>query len=193
MTVPWDVIVVGGGNAAFCAAHAACEAGARVLLLEKAPREARGGNSFFTAGAVRTTFTGLDDVLPLLDNPNDPRLAVTDLPPYTPADFAADMARVTEGRCDPALTEILVNDAGPVVRWLRERGLHWRLMYDRQSFQVDGRYRFWGGLALGVVGEGVGLIEQHVASAEAAGVVIRYDSSVIGLVREGEAVTGVVV
>jgi tricarballylate dehydrogenase len=192
MIAPWDVVVVGGGNAAFCAAHAAREMGARVLMLEKAPREARGGNSYFTAGAVRTTFTGLDDVLPLLDDPNDPRLAVTDLPPYTPADFAADMARVTEGRCDPALTAILVNDAGPVVRWLRERGLRWRLMYDRQSFQVDGRYRFWGGLALGVVGEGVGLIEQHVASAEAAGVVIRYDSPVVELVREGGAVTGVV-
>ena len=54
----YDVIIAGAGNAAFCAAHAAADAGARVLMLEKAPREWLGGNSYFTAGATRTTFAG---------------------------------------------------------------------------------------------------------------------------------------
>src|SRR6476619_4953664 len=97
----YDVIVVGAGNAAFCAALAAAEAGARVVVLEKAPREWLGGNSYFTAGATRTTYAGLDELRPLLDDRDDARLAVTDVPPYSPDDFAADLRRVTEGRCDP--------------------------------------------------------------------------------------------
>ena len=52
----WDVIVVGGGNAAFCAAHAAREHGASVLVLERANEEEAGGNSAFTAGAIRFAF-----------------------------------------------------------------------------------------------------------------------------------------
>src|SRR3954451_508366 len=82
----YDVIIVGAGNAALCAAHAAREQVMRVLVLEKAPREWAGGNSFFTAGATRTTYNGLHDLLPLLDDLDDPRLAVTDIPPYTPED-----------------------------------------------------------------------------------------------------------
>lgn len=55
----WDVIVVGAGNAAFSAALAACEAGASVLMLERAPQDVCGGNSRFTAGAIRLAFGGL--------------------------------------------------------------------------------------------------------------------------------------
>jgi tricarballylate dehydrogenase len=53
-----DVVVVGGGNAGFSAAHAAAERGRRVLLLEKGEPGQAGGNSYFTAGAVRTSSTG---------------------------------------------------------------------------------------------------------------------------------------
>lgn len=188
-----DIIVVGAGNAALCAAHAARERVGRVLVLEKAPRAWAGGNSYFTAGATRTTYAGLHDLIPLLDDLDDPRLAVTDLPPYSPEDFAADMRRVTEGRCDPELTAILTGEIAPAVAWLRRKGLRWRLMYDRQSFEVDGRHRFWGNLTLGVLGGGEGLIAQHFAIAEAAGIEIRYEHAVVGLLRDGSgAVTGVV-
>ena len=57
MQESWDVVIVGGGNAALSAAHAARERAERVLVLEKAPREWVGGNSYFTAGAFRTTFS----------------------------------------------------------------------------------------------------------------------------------------
>ncbi len=60
------IIVVGGGNAAFCAALAAREQGAEVTLLERAPQELAGGNSRFTAGAMRLVYNGVDDLLPLM-------------------------------------------------------------------------------------------------------------------------------
>ncbi len=192
MNERYDVVVVGAGNAAFSAAHAAIERGRRVLMLEKAPREWAGGNSYFTAGAIRTTYNGLEDLRPILDNITAEQAAATELPPYTPEDFMADMERVTEGRCDKELTKILVNDAADTTRWLHEKGLRYRLMYDRQSFEVNGKRRFWGGLVLGTVGGGRGLIEQHIAAAERSGIEIRYDSPVLGLLQDDAgAVTGV--
>ena len=57
-----DVVVVGAGNAAFCAALAARESGASVLVLERAPQDEAGGNSRFTAGAFRCVYDGVDDL-----------------------------------------------------------------------------------------------------------------------------------
>lgn len=189
----YDVVVVGGGNAAFCAAHAACEDGARVLMLEKAEQNAAGGNSYFTAGAFRTTFSGLEDLVPLLHKPDPAQLSLTDVPPYAREHFAADMERITAGRCDPLLTQILVEEAAPVVNWLHRKGIRWQLMYHRQAYHVNGRYRFWGGLVLGTVDGGVGLMEQHTTLATASGIEIRYGAPVIDLVTgTGNAVTGVI-
>src|SRR3546814_2693107 len=58
-----DVIVVGAGNAAMCAAIAAAQNGAQVLVLERAPEAERGGNTRFTAGGMRCVYDGLDDLL----------------------------------------------------------------------------------------------------------------------------------
>jgi tricarballylate dehydrogenase len=120
-------------------------------------------------------------------------LARTELPPYTPEDFLADMERVTQGRCDEELTGILVADAAEATRWLHGKGIRWHLMYDRQSFEVDGKRRFWGGLVLGTVGGGKGLVEQHTAAASRDGIEVRYERAVIGLLRDDSgAVVGVV-
>jgi tricarballylate dehydrogenase len=189
----YDVIVVGGGNAAFSAALAARERGASVLMLEKAQKDEAGGNSFFTAAATRTTFDSLDDLRPILSGIDDHDLAITDLPAYTVDHFHADMQRLTEGRCDPELSDILVNDAANAVNWWHSKGLKWTLMYARQSFKVDGRYRFWGGLSLGGVGEGKGLIEQETQAALAHGVEIRYATPVATLLaNEQGGISGVV-
>ncbi len=61
-----NVLVVGAGNAALCAAISAAERGARVSVLERAPREARGGNSAFTGGCFRTVYNGVDDIQQLV-------------------------------------------------------------------------------------------------------------------------------
>jgi tricarballylate dehydrogenase len=190
MAERYDVVVVGGGNAGFCAAHAAAERGRRVLLLEKGAPDQAGGNSFYTAGAFRVAHNGFAEVADLLDA--DERHAVTELPPYPAGEYAADMAKVTGDRNDKALTDALVADSQDVLRWLHGKGLRFRLMYERQAYpDAEGREVFWGGLTIGSTGGGKGLVEQHTRAARAAGIEVRYGVRVGSLVREGSAVTGV--
>jgi tricarballylate dehydrogenase len=181
-----DVIVVGSGNAGLCAALAARQAGARVLLLERGPVDWLGGNSYFTAGAIRTPHGGLGELVTQLDDPADPLLASTDLDPYGEADFLADMRRTTLGRCDPELTRTLIADIGPTLRWMCEAGVRFRLMHERQAYEVNGRWRFWGGLALGTVDGGKGLVTQLHAAALDAGVAVRFDSTVDRLLLDDD-------
>jgi tricarballylate dehydrogenase len=189
----FDVIVVGGGNAGYSAAHAAAEDGATVILLEKGPVGHGGGNSFYTAGATRVPFDDLSDLVPLFDDEiTAARLDRSDVPTYPKSAFYADMERMTEGRNDPRLTEILVENAFDAVQWLASKGIRYRLQYERQSYEVDGQWTFFGNLPLGTVDGGKGLIEQHHQAAAAAGVVFRFDAGVTGLLRDADgAVIGV--
>ena len=117
----WDVVAVGGGNAGFCAALAARERGARVLVLERSGEEEAGGNSRFTAGAMRVAYDGVDDLRKLMPDLSDEEVARTDFGTYTEAQFLDDMARVTQYRCDPDLTEILVKKSRQTLRWMRDQ------------------------------------------------------------------------
>ena len=74
----FDVVVVGAGNAAFCAALSAQEGGAKVLMLECAPQTSNGGNSRFTAGAIRFAYQGVDDLREIMPNLSASELAMTD-------------------------------------------------------------------------------------------------------------------
>ena len=71
-----DVIVVGGGNAAFCAALAAAEQGVSVLVLERAPEDEAGGNSRFTAGAFRCVYDGVEDLRKLMPDLSDEAILI---------------------------------------------------------------------------------------------------------------------
>jgi tricarballylate dehydrogenase len=185
-----DVIVAGAGNAGLSAALAARERGARVLVLEKADEAWSGGNSAFTAGAIRIAHGGLDDVRDLLA---EEPLPGTDLDPYTGEEFLADMRRVTLGRGDEAMARVLVGDSRDVLRWLAGHGLRFRLMYERQAYEVGGRHRFWGGLAVGTVDGGTGLMAQHRDAAARAGIELRHEIAVQDLMRGADGrVTGVV-
>src|SRR5271156_5939520 len=139
-----DVVIVGAGNAALCAALAAAEQGARVLVLERAPEAESGGNSRFTAGAFRCVYDGVDDLRALMPDLTDGEVSNTDFGTYTEAQFFDDMGRVTEYRADPDLTELLVKGSRPALRWLRGKGLRFAPIYGRQAFKVDGRFKFWG-------------------------------------------------
>jgi tricarballylate dehydrogenase len=189
-TFTTDVLVVGGGNAGCCAAHAAAARGRRTVVLEKGPADAPGGNSYYTAGATRIDHGGLDDLLDLVEP--DERHARTEVPPYPPASYAADLARVTDGRNDPALTAVLTTEAGATVRWLHGLGVRYRLLYERQAYRrPDGGYRFFGGLHIGNVDGGRGLVADHTRVAARLGVDVRYGSPATDLVVEGGRVVGV--
>jgi tricarballylate dehydrogenase len=184
----FDIIVVGGGNAGFSAALSAKEAAGpntRVLIIDKAPENWAGGNSYFTAGATRMTYAGLNDLIPLLDDQNDERIKITDVDPYTPEDFIADMRRVTLNRCNPELTRILAYECAEAVHWLKGKGLRYRLMYDRQSFFVEGRHRFFGNLVIGVVDGGKGMIAQYHEIAQHLGIEVRHGTGIADLLRSG--------
>ena len=103
-----DVVVVGAGNAAFCAALAAAESKVSVLVLERAPEAESGGNSRFTAGAIRCVYDGVDDLSALMPDLTEEEIANTDFGTYTEEQFFDDMGRVTEYRTDPDLCELLV-------------------------------------------------------------------------------------
>jgi tricarballylate dehydrogenase len=191
-SVSADVIVVGGGNAGFTAAHAAAERGRSVILLEKGSEELSGGNSFYTAGATRIAHGGLADLAGLIEH--DDRHASTVVPPYSAQEYAADLAKVTEGRNDPELTEVMISESQSTLRWLNSLGLKYRLMYERQAYErPDGSYLFWGGLHVGNVGGGEGMMADHTRVARELGVEIRYASPATRLVLDGGRVTGVVV
>ena len=101
----YDVVVVGAGNAAFCAAQAAAEKGAEVLMVERAPKELMGGNSRFTAGAFRCVYDGVDDLTAIMPDLTKDEIDRSDFGTYTADKFYDDMFRVTQYRTDGELCD----------------------------------------------------------------------------------------
>ena len=188
-----DIIIVGAGNAAMCAALAACESGAEVLVLERAPEEQKGGNSRYTAGAMRFVYDSVSDLRSIMPELSDEEVAAADFGTYTRDAFFDDMGRVTQYRSDPELTEILIDNSLATLQWMRSKGVRFLPMYGRQAFKVDGRFRFWGGLTVEAWGGGPGLIENLHNAASAQEIPIRYESRVIDITLDDGQVSGVVI
>ncbi|KAK0645365.1 Fumarate reductase flavoprotein subunit [Lasiodiplodia hormozganensis] len=198
MTLPESctVLVIGSGNAGLSAAISAAQNGAEsVLLVDKCPPDWAGGNTYFTAGAYRTTHAGLSTLLPLVNNaPPDASPTSISIDPYPASAFTADLHRVTDGRSDPALGAILVQDSLPAVQWLKSLGVRFQLSFHRQAYQEDvptptpsssppsppsptarpqpppppaRRWRFWGNLALATQDGGKGLVADLLSAAAA--------------------------
>ncbi|MFH6782655.1 MULTISPECIES: FAD-dependent tricarballylate dehydrogenase TcuA [Methylobacterium] len=191
MQTEWDIVVVGSGNAAMSAAIAGRERGSRVLVIEKAGPDLAGGNTAYTAGAMRFVYDGADDLLPLLEDPNDPRLPDTDFGAYPAERFAADLLGFNDGRPLSREQQALIAESYDAVRWLASRGVKFEPIYSRQSFEKDGRHVFWGGLTLATRGEGHGLAEAERAAFAALGGEIRYDCAAEALIVEAGRVCGV--
>jgi tricarballylate dehydrogenase len=194
MAISYDVVVVGGGNAAMCAALSARESGARVVVLEKAPEAWRGGNGFFTAGGFRFAFKSFDELRTLVGDLSDQEAAQMEVDPYTEDSFYDDLMRVTEDCADPDMALLLVRESQNTVRWMKDRGIRWIPMFGRQAYKVGGKFRFWGGLVLEAVGGGPGLIDMEYASAAKAGIDVRFETKATRLVTDDRGrVTGIVV
>jgi tricarballylate dehydrogenase len=190
-----DVTVVGGGNAALCAALAAREGGARVVLLEKAPEAERGGNSFFTAGGFRFAHEGLEDLRrDILTDLTPGEAAAVEVPPYPASAYLDDLMRLTEDLADPDLADHLIGRSRDTVAWMRGHGVRWILMFGRQSYRVGGTHRFWGGLNVEAVGGGPGLVQALYDRAAALEVEVRYRTRATRLLLDDRgAVRGLVV
>src|SRR3977135_1569429 len=179
-----DVLVVGAGNAAVCAAIAAHEHGARVLILEAAPMEERGGNSHFTGGAFRFAYRGVDDLKAVLPSLAHDDLSTVDFGPHTEEQFFDDMFDVTEYRTDPDLCEILVRSSLQTATWFAQQGVKLQPGLGRQAYKVDGKFKFWGGLGLHVWGGGPEMLKALYANVERRGIPIVYETPATSLVRE---------
>ena len=161
-----DVLVVGAGNAAFCAAMAARESGAKVLMLERAPEHESGGNSRFTAGAMRFSYRGTEDLKAIMPDLSDEEIANTDFGTYTNDQFFDDMFRVTQYRTDGDLCAKLVERSFETLCWMRSKGIRFVPIYGRQAFKINGKFKFWGGLTVEAWGGGPGLIDKQTAIAK---------------------------
>jgi tricarballylate dehydrogenase len=185
-----DILVVGAGNAAFCAALAARERGCSVTVLERAPEEERGGNSRFTAGAFRFVHNGADDLRELMPDLTEQEIANSDFGTYTEEQFFDDLARVTEYRADPDLVELLVKRSRETLLWARSKGVRFIPMWGRQAFKIDGRFKFWGGIVLEAWGGGPGLSDTLFEAAKRNGIEVIYGARAVDLLYN-DAVQGV--
>jgi tricarballylate dehydrogenase len=189
----YDVIVVGGGNAAFCAALAAQETGAQVLVLEAAPQDERGGNSRFTAGAMRVAYSGVKDLARLVPDLTEEERANTDFGSYPEDQFYDDLCRVTQYHTDPKLAETLVTRSLDTMLWMRDKGVRFAPIYGRQAFKVEGRFKFWGGLTVEAWGGGPGLVDSLYSVAARNGIDVSYESRALELMNDDSGIHGVVV
>ncbi|KII83023.1 hypothetical protein PLICRDRAFT_47436 [Plicaturopsis crispa FD-325 SS-3] len=192
----FDCIVVGSGHAGSSAALSAVDSGcAKVLLIDKCPEEWAGGNGYFTAGAHRTVYGGLHDLLPIVHNVSAEKAGKIDIEPYTAAEFTSDIMRLGNGRPDPAVVKAVVESSRDAVQWLADRvKVPFTLAFNRQAYEVEGRQKFWGGLALSVQDGGKGLIAAHQRALKEAGVEIWFSTAATRiLVDDRNAVSGLVV
>jgi tricarballylate dehydrogenase len=149
-----DVLVIGGGNAALCAALMAREAGASVLLLESAPKEWRGGNSAHTRN-IRAMHDAPEDVM---------------LESYTEEEYWQDVLKVTSGLTDEKLARLVIRASSQCREWMKHHGVRFQPPLSGTLNLSRTNAFFMGG--------GKALVNAYYRSAEKLGVQIRYDSPV---------------
>ncbi|QOF81165.1 FAD-dependent tricarballylate dehydrogenase TcuA [Variovorax sp. 38R] len=157
-----DVLVVGGGNAALCAALMAREAGASVLLLEASPQAWRGGNSQHTRN-LRCMHDAPQDVL---------------VEAYPEEEYWQDLLKVTGGLTDEHLARLVIRASSNCRDWMRRHGVHFQPPLSGALHVARTNAFFMGG--------GKALVNAYYRSAEALGVQIRYDTPVASVELDGD-------
>ncbi|WP_414474255.1 FAD-dependent tricarballylate dehydrogenase TcuA [Microvirga sp. M2] len=157
MTRNYDVLVIGGGNAALCAAIGARRSGASVLVLEAAPKFYRGGNTRHT----RNMRCAHDTATEILTGP------------YTEEEFWDDLLRVTGGQTDEDLARFMIRESKEILHWIVEQGVRWQPSLG-------------GTLSLGrtnsfFLGGGRAMLNALYRTAEDLGVDMLYDAEVVDI------------
>jgi len=186
----YEVVVVGKGNAALCAALAARDQGARVAMLEAASEDESGGNSRFAGGVMRFAYASVDDLKRVTDL-TDAEVAESDFGTNTTDEFFDDLFRLTSFRTDPVLSEILVTQSLETMVWLRGKGVKFVPNFGRQSAMVNGKRRFFGRLPIEASGGGAGLVQALDKAARTAGIDVFYSTRAKSLLQDGDRVIGV--
>ncbi len=164
----FDVLVIGGGNAALCAALMAREAGATVLLLEAAPREWRGGNSQHTRN-MRCMHDAPQDVL---------------VDAYPESEYWHDLLTVTGGLTNEQLARLVIRSSSTCRPWMHAHGVRFQPALSGTLHVARTNAFFMGG--------GKALVNAYYRSAEALGVQIRYDTGIERLeLRDGRFVAAI--
>lgn len=185
MSDRYDVIVVGAGNAALASAVSAHENGAkRVLVLEKAPREMRGGNTHWSGGVLRFAFDDPREIEPLVPEAEDRYENFYEgIQPYTREDFHGDLLRVTSGRTDPVLSRVLVDNSKDTVFWMNQVGGIKMEPATTLSAVRKGNMLVWArGLVIRAAHEGVGLSRSWFSTCEKRGIEVRYGAAALELI-----------
>src|SRR5215475_13719995 len=190
--VDYDVIVVGAGNAGLSAALAAEQMGTKVLLLDKCPKASRGGNTRFSGGGFRFTYSGLDDLKPMLPELSDEEASRLEVGSYSTSDFFEDVMQVTEYAADKKLTNLLVDQSYATARWLTDMNVKWILSASTHAVKVGGKVRFPSGRVISINDGGLGLVETLFGTAERKGIDITYEAKATGFLTDRKGmVTGV--
>ncbi|WP_323010568.1 FAD-dependent tricarballylate dehydrogenase TcuA [Paracoccus sp. (in: a-proteobacteria)] len=191
----YDVVVIGAGNAALASAVSAKENGAeRVLVLEKAPREMRGGNTHWSGAVLRFAYNDPREFADLIpEAEHEYENFYEGIAPYTHDDFYGDLQRVSSGRCDPELSNMLVAKSQDTVRWMKNTGGVTMEPAVTLSAVKKGNMMVWArGLVVRAEHEGVGLSRSWFATAEKMGIEIRYGAAATELlVGDDGAIRGV--
>lgn len=187
----YDVVVVGGGNAAMCAALSAREQGASVLVLERAPEAQRGGNTAYTGGGFRMVHDGVETVKSVVPDLSQSDIDNTDFGRYTAEDYLDDLGRTTQWHCDPELAEALVRQSTETVQWLHGRGVKFVPRFGRYAFKHEGKFKFFGGTVVEATGGGRGLVEAEYKAAGKHGIDVRYRAQAVALKRGRAGICGV--
>ncbi len=167
MTEAYDIVVIGGGNAALCAAITAAETGARVLILETATEPYRGGNSRHTRN-FRCMHHG--PLGPLVES-------------YTEEEYLADLMKVTGGKTDEHLARLAIRTSEECLPWMEEHGVRFQPSLSGTLSLARTNAFFRGG--------GKSLVNAYYRTAEGLGVDVLYEAAVTHLELEGDRVTRV--
>jgi tricarballylate dehydrogenase len=153
----YDLLVIGGGNAGLCAALTAREAGARVLLVEAAPRHSRGGNS-----------RHVRNLRCMHDEPEGGLQGS-----YSLSEYWEDLEQVTSGNTNEELARLTVQGSSDCYRWMQNQGVRFQPALSG-TLQLSRTNAFF-------LGGGKAMLNAYYHRAESVGIEIQYETAVVQL------------